>query len=150
MKNNLPTPVLPVNSKSMFCYDCNRKEEHGAPESTYDTDNRPYDFGTDEIETLQSDGFIACDVCGNPLVYKDWKGYIDSLSNNYKELPRDQFSTEHELGASELCMHSNAVTHRPIRVWVNDKGTFAHVLTDHGIFIDGSFHIFESGEVSLA
>ena len=144
MNTNLNTPITPRNSKAMTCADCYRDES-----KPYNL--LPQDFSAEEMEVVKTDGFVACDYCSAPMVNHLNMAFIIHIEKGgYKELDRDKFTTDRELGASELCMHTHTVDHHPIRVWVNEKGTYAYVLTDRGLFVDGCFHLFDSGEVSLA
>lgn len=56
-----------------------------------------------------------------------------------------------KVGWSELGLHTRKHEHVGIVAFVReDRQTYAYVILNDGSFLDGSFHLFESGEFSLS
>lgn len=136
-------PVNERNSKRLICLTCFKRGLFHLGETT--------DLDSAGIKTLKSDGFVACEICDQPLVPAVWVEHILRYERSgYKELPFGTFDTTKELGASELCMHTHTVNRTPVRVWVNQY-RYGLAVLDDGSILDGCFVQYgEGGGIGLS
>ena len=88
-----------------------------------------------------------CQQCKRPMIREDQLSFLDYiLSQGYVET-RD-FRSDCELGASELCMHTHTVTAKPLLLFTKHN-CYAYAYIDNGFFLDGCYHRFDDGRISL-